>query len=138
MIVHLVDGTYEAFRHFYELRRLTKGKDRPKRSGKASIGAQYLRVDPSAIRSGQEGHYAGDVFRLTQSFERRHFSKFFDLRLSLPFQKQLRRDWARGYRVYSYVSATQFIGKNSHQAFHACFGSDVGTIIRKRFRNDAG
>jgi 5'-3' exonuclease len=29
MIVHLVDGTYELFRHFYGLRRFTKGVDRP-------------------------------------------------------------------------------------------------------------
>ena len=29
MIVHLVDGTYELFRHFYGLRRFTKGNDRP-------------------------------------------------------------------------------------------------------------
>ncbi len=29
MIVHLVDGTYELFRHFYGLRRFTKGDDRP-------------------------------------------------------------------------------------------------------------
>ena len=29
MIVHLVDGTYELFRHFYGLRRFTEGKDRP-------------------------------------------------------------------------------------------------------------
>src|SRR6202035_5606777 len=29
MIVHLVDGTYELFRHFYGLRRFNKGKDRP-------------------------------------------------------------------------------------------------------------
>ena len=29
MIVHLVDGTYELFRHFYGLRRFTKGKDKP-------------------------------------------------------------------------------------------------------------
>ena len=28
-VVHLVDGTYELFRHFYGLRRFTKGKDRP-------------------------------------------------------------------------------------------------------------
>jgi hypothetical protein len=27
MIVHLVDGTYELFRHFYGLRRFNKGKD---------------------------------------------------------------------------------------------------------------
>jgi 5'-3' exonuclease len=29
MIVHLVDGTYELFRHFYGLRRFSKGKDAP-------------------------------------------------------------------------------------------------------------
>src|SRR3954447_25557057 len=29
VIVHLVDGTYELFRHFYGLRRFTKDKDRP-------------------------------------------------------------------------------------------------------------
>src|SRR6266404_2630532 len=29
MIVHLVDGTYELFRHFYGLRRFNKGMDRP-------------------------------------------------------------------------------------------------------------
>jgi len=29
MVVHLVDGTYELFRHFYGLRRFTKGEDPP-------------------------------------------------------------------------------------------------------------
>src|SRR5882724_2527998 len=29
MIVHLIDGTYELFPHFYGLRRFTKDKDRP-------------------------------------------------------------------------------------------------------------
>ena len=29
MIIHLVDGTYELFRHFYGLRRFNKGKDAP-------------------------------------------------------------------------------------------------------------
>lgn len=29
MIVHLIDGTYELFRHFYGLRRATTGSDRP-------------------------------------------------------------------------------------------------------------
>ena len=35
MIVHLIDGTYELFRHFYGLRRFTKDKDRP---GGAVVG----------------------------------------------------------------------------------------------------
>jgi 5'-3' exonuclease len=29
MIIHVVDGTYELYRHFYGLRRFNKGKDRP-------------------------------------------------------------------------------------------------------------
>jgi 5'-3' exonuclease len=29
VIVHLIDGTYELFRHFYGLRRFTQGQDRP-------------------------------------------------------------------------------------------------------------
>jgi 5'-3' exonuclease len=29
VIVHLIDGTYELFRHFYGLRRFSKGADRP-------------------------------------------------------------------------------------------------------------
>ncbi|MGH7607882.1 MAG: flap endonuclease, partial [Gemmatimonadales bacterium] len=29
MIVHLLDGTYELFRHFYGLRRFTQGEDPP-------------------------------------------------------------------------------------------------------------
>ncbi|HEY8174236.1 MAG TPA: 5'-3' exonuclease H3TH domain-containing protein [Gemmatimonadaceae bacterium] len=29
MVVHLLDGTYELFRHFYGLRRFNKGKDAP-------------------------------------------------------------------------------------------------------------
>ena len=35
MLVHLIDGTYELFRHFYGLRRFTKGADRP---GGAVVG----------------------------------------------------------------------------------------------------
>src|SRR4026207_2227878 len=29
LTVHLIDGTYELFRHFYGLRRFNKGEDRP-------------------------------------------------------------------------------------------------------------
>ena len=29
IVVHLIDGTYELFRHFYGQRRFNKGKDRP-------------------------------------------------------------------------------------------------------------
>jgi len=29
VIVHLIDGTYELFRHFYGQRRFNKGEDKP-------------------------------------------------------------------------------------------------------------
>jgi 5'-3' exonuclease len=35
VLVHLIDGTYELFRHFYGLRRFTQGEDRP---GGAVVG----------------------------------------------------------------------------------------------------
>src|SRR5262249_17314562 len=38
MIIHLIDGTYELFRHFYGLRRFNKGKD--KRYG-ALVGVMH-------------------------------------------------------------------------------------------------
>ena len=42
VIVHLVDGTYELFRHFYGLRRFTEGPD-------PSFGA-VIAMTRSAIR----------------------------------------------------------------------------------------
>src|SRR5687768_2067108 len=38
MIVHLIDGTYELFRHFYGQRSFNKGKDKP---FGAAIGVLY-------------------------------------------------------------------------------------------------
>ena len=38
MIVHLIDGTYELFRHFYGLRRFNKGNDKPLG---ATVGVLY-------------------------------------------------------------------------------------------------
>ena len=39
MIVHLVDGTYELFRHFYGLRRFTRVKGSASRGGDRPYGA---------------------------------------------------------------------------------------------------
>ena len=46
MIVHLIDGTYELFRHFYGLRRFTKGEDPPfgaERMGDTKLVARRAR-----------------------------------------------------------------------------------------------
>jgi 5'-3' exonuclease len=63
MVVHLIDGTYELFRHFYGLRRFSKGKDRPY-GGVAGVLQGVLqmietgRVKGSASR-GQDDVYIG-------------------------------------------------------------------------------
>ena len=43
MIAYLIDGTYELFRHFYGLRRFTKGKDR---AYGAVVGVLQTLLDP--------------------------------------------------------------------------------------------
>jgi 5'-3' exonuclease len=64
VIVHLIDGTYELFRHFYGLRRFIKGKDRPYGAvvGVLQTVLQMIengdRVKGSASR-GQTGTYLG-------------------------------------------------------------------------------
>src|SRR6266478_6494852 len=72
MIAHLIDGTYELFRHFYGLRRFTKGKDRPYGAVVGVLQTVIQMIDPvkgSASRgpipagdsasSGQTGTYIG-------------------------------------------------------------------------------
>jgi 5'-3' exonuclease len=72
MIVHLIDGTYELFRHFYGLRRFTKGKDRPYGAVVGVLQTVLQMIDPvkgSASRGpipagdsasrGQTGTYLG-------------------------------------------------------------------------------
>src|SRR5881396_525413 len=72
MIVHLVDGTYELFRHFYGLRRFNKGVDRPYGAVVGVLQTVLQMIDPvkgSASRGlvpagdsasrGQTGTYLG-------------------------------------------------------------------------------
>ena len=56
MVVHLIDGTYELFRHFYGLRRFTKGKDRPYGAVVGVLQTVLQMIDPvkgSASRHGE-------------------------------------------------------------------------------------
>ena len=69
MIVHLIDGTYELFRHFYGLRRFTKGKDRPYGAviGVLQTVLQMIdHVKGSASRGqsieGLDSHAQGDAY----------------------------------------------------------------------------
>ena len=46
VVVHLIDGTYELFRHFYGLRRFTKGKDRPYGAVVGVLQSVLQMIDP--------------------------------------------------------------------------------------------
>jgi len=56
VIVHLIDGTYELFRHFYGLRRFTKGKDRPY-SAVVGVLQTVLQMIEHVKGSASRGHY---------------------------------------------------------------------------------
>jgi 5'-3' exonuclease len=82
VVVHLIDGTYELFRHFYGLRRFTKGKDRPYGAvvGVLQTVLQMLengdRVKGSAPR-GQEDTYIGVATdHVIESFRNRLWSDY--------------------------------------------------------------
>jgi hypothetical protein len=98
---------------------------------KATVGAQDLTVDPSAVRAGKERHHVGNVFRLAKAFERSLFAQLFNLRICLTSEEQLRRYWARGYGVYCDIATPQLIGKHVDQPLNACLGSDIRTITRE-------
>jgi 5'-3' exonuclease len=55
VIVHLIDGTYELFRHFYGLRRFTKGKDRPYGAVVGVLQTVLQMIDP-VKGSASRGH----------------------------------------------------------------------------------
>src|SRR5215831_4259465 len=63
MIVHLIDGTYELFRHFYGLRRFNKGKDRLYGAvvGVLQTVLQLIESDhvKGSASRGQKGTYIG-------------------------------------------------------------------------------
>jgi 5'-3' exonuclease len=63
MIVHLVDGTYELFRHFYGLRRFTKGKDRPLGGVKGVLQTVLQMIEKGATHIGVATDHVVESFR---------------------------------------------------------------------------
>src|SRR6195256_4559070 len=66
MIVHLIDGTYELFRHFYGLRRFNKGVDRPYG---AVVGVLQTVLQMIDRVKGSASRGAGDVEGLASGDE---------------------------------------------------------------------
>jgi 5'-3' exonuclease len=63
MIVHLVDGTYELFRHFYGLRRFTKGKDRPMGAVAGVLNGMLQMIEEGAGYLGVATDHVIESFR---------------------------------------------------------------------------
>jgi 5'-3' exonuclease len=63
MIVHLVDGTYELFRHFYGLRRFTKGEDKPFGAVTGVLGTVLQMIEKGATHIGVATDHVIESFR---------------------------------------------------------------------------
>src|SRR5918995_120404 len=63
MIVHIVDGTYELFRHFYGLRRFNKGQDRPFGAVVAVLQTVLQMIETGATHVGVGTDHIIESFR---------------------------------------------------------------------------
>src|ERR1700745_439486 len=63
MVVHLVDGTYELFRHFYGLRRFNKGKDRPFGAVVGVLNTVLQMIEEGATHLGVATDHVIESFR---------------------------------------------------------------------------
>jgi 5'-3' exonuclease len=63
MIVHLIDGTYELFRHFYGLRRFTKDKDRPFGAVSGVLNSVLEMIEEGATHVGVATDHVIESFR---------------------------------------------------------------------------
>ena len=63
MIVHLIDGTYELFRHFYGLRRFAKGKDRPLGAVVGVLNSVLQMIEEDATHVGVATDHVIESFR---------------------------------------------------------------------------
>jgi len=63
MIVHLVDGTYELFRHFYGLRRFNKGEDKPLGAVAGVLTTVLQMVEKGATHLGVATDHVIESFR---------------------------------------------------------------------------
>ncbi|HEX3395415.1 MAG TPA: 5'-3' exonuclease H3TH domain-containing protein [Steroidobacteraceae bacterium] len=63
MIIHLIDGTYELFRHFYGLRRFTKDKDRPLGAVRGVLNGVLEMIEGGASHLGVATDHVIESFR---------------------------------------------------------------------------
>ena len=63
MIVHLIDGTYELFRHYYGLRRIPQGQDRPFGAVVGVLGTVLQIIEKGATHLGVATDHVIESFR---------------------------------------------------------------------------
>jgi len=63
MIVHLIDGTYELFRHFYGQRRYNKGKDKPFGATVGVLNGVLEMIEQGATHLGVATDHVIESFR---------------------------------------------------------------------------
>jgi len=63
MIVHLIDGTYELFRHFYGLRSFNKGKDKPFGATVGLLNGVLQMIEEGATHLGVATDHVIESFR---------------------------------------------------------------------------
>lgn len=63
MVIHLVDGTYELFRHFYGLRRFSKGEDRPLGAVTGVLNTVLQMIEEGATHVGVATDHVIESFR---------------------------------------------------------------------------
>src|SRR5262249_24781543 len=63
MMVHLIDGTYELFRHFYGLKRFSKGKDRPYGAALGVLNSVLQMIEEGATHLGVATDHVIESFR---------------------------------------------------------------------------
>jgi len=63
VIVHLVDGTYELFRHFYGLRRFNKGQDKPLGAVNGVLTTVLQMIEEGATHLGVATDHVIESFR---------------------------------------------------------------------------
>ena len=63
MVVHVVDGTYELFRHFYGLRRFNKGQDRPYGAVIGVLNTVLEMIEGGALHIGVATDHVIESFR---------------------------------------------------------------------------
>ena len=63
LVVHLIDGTYELFRHFYGLRRFDKGEDRPYGAVIGVLNTVLQMIETGAIHIGVATDHVIESFR---------------------------------------------------------------------------